>query len=291
LTKKYTSQAKINLFLYITSKREDGYHTLYSLMTPIDLCDDLYLDFEAEKIRVTCNHPDVPEDESNLAHKAAVLFYDALEEKGYEKKGLGIEIIKRIPPGGGLGGGSSNAATVLTALNAYHRQLFSKSELMQMGLCLGADIPFFIFKSPAIVKGIGEKLEKAPDLLPYHLVLCNPGVAAATADVYKKYDFELTSNQKYTMNDGLNMLLRGQKFDAGRRMHNDLEGPACSLYPEIRETKEEMELLLHTKVQMTGSGSSLFSLFQARKDAERGCEILLERWAGSKKILFLSSFG
>ena len=291
MTTKVTSCAKINLFLYITSKREDGYHTLYSLMTPIDLCDDLYLDFEAEKIKVICNHPDVPEDESNLAHKAAVLFYDALKEKGYEKKGIGIEIIKRIPPGGGLGGGSSNAATVLTALNTYHCHPFSKPELMQMGLRLGADVPFFMFNGPAIVQGIGETLEKAPDLLPYHLILCDPGVAAATAVVYKRYDFELTSNQKYTMNAGLNVLLRGRKFDAGTWMHNDLEGPACRLYPEIRETKEEMEVLLHTKVQMTGSGSSLFALFQARKDAEKGCEILLKKWTGSKRNLFLSSFG
>ena len=287
---KFPSFAKINLFLYITSKREDGYHGLFSLMTPIDLCDDLYLDFDAERTKVVCTHPRVPEDESNLAHRAATLFYGALK-KGYEKKGLSIEIIKRIPPGGGLGGGSSNAATVLTALNDYHHQPFSKSELMKMGLDLGADVPFFMFNGPAIVRGIGEKLEKPPDLLPYHLVLCDPGVAAETAAVYKRYDFELTSTQKYNMNAGLNVLLRGREFDAGAWMHNDLEGPACGLYPEIRETKEEMELLLHTKVRMTGSGSSLFALFQARREAQKGCEILLAKWGGSKRKIFLSSFG
>jgi len=288
---KFTSFAKINLFLYITSKREDGYHTLYSLMTPIDLCDDLYLDFDAERTKVVCAHPRVPEDESNLAHKAADLFYRALGKKGHEIHGVSIEIIKRIPPGGGLGGGSSNAATVLTALNEYHHQPFSKPELMKMGLDLGADVPFFMFNGPAIVRGIGEKLEKPPDLLPYHLVLCDPGIVAATAAVYKRYDFELTSTQKYNMNAGLNVLLRGREFDAGAWMHNDLEGPACRLYPEIRETKEEMELLLHTKVRMTGSGSSLFALFRAREEAQRGCEILLAKWGGSNRKIFLSSFG
>lgn len=290
MTLKFTSFAKINLFLYITSKREDGYHSLFSLMTPIDLCDDLYLDFDAERTKVVCTHPRVPEDESNLVHKAATLFYGALK-KGYEKKGLSIEIIKRIPPGGGLGGGSSNAATVLTALNDYHHEPFSKPELMKMGLGLGADVPFFMFNGPAIVRGIGEKLEKPPALSPYHLVLCDPGVAAETAAVYKRYDFELTSTQKYNMNAGLNVLLRGWEFDAGAWMHNDLEGPACRLYPEIRETKEEMELLLHTKVRMTGSGSSLFALFQSRREAQKGCEILREKWAGSKRKIFLSSFG
>ena len=291
MTLKLTSFAKINLFLYITSKREDGYHTLYSLMTPIDLCDDLYLDFEADRIKVVCSHPQVTEDESNLAHRAAVLFYQALGEKAHKKKGVSIEIIKRIPPGGGLGGGSSNAATVLTALNDYHHQPFSKPELMKMGLGLGADVPFFMFNGPAIVQGIGEQLEKPPDLLPYHLVLSDPGVAAETAAVYKRFDFELTSTQKYNMNAGLNVLIGGREFDAGAWMHNDLEGPACRLYPEIWETKEEMELLLHTKVRMTGSGSSFFALFQARREAQKGCEILLKKWAGSKRKIFLSSLG
>ena len=215
MTLKLTSFAKINLFLYITSKREDGYHTLYSLMTPIDLCDDLYLDFEADRIKVVCSHPQVTEDESNLAHRAAVLFYQALGEKAHK------------------------------------------------------------------VVGPCKQME----------LMCDPGVAAATAAVYKRYDFELTSTPKYTMNAGLNVLIGGREFDAGAWMHNDLEGPACRLYPEIWETKEEMELLLHTKVRMTGSGSSLFALFQARKDAEKGCEILLEKWAGSKRNLFISSFG
>nr|NJM01558.1 4-(cytidine 5'-diphospho)-2-C-methyl-D-erythritol kinase [Desulfobacula sp.] len=287
---KAASFAKINLFLYITSKREDGYHTLCSLMTPIDLCDDLYLDFNAESIRVSCAHPRVPEDESNLAHKAATLFHGALK-----KKETGIKAFPLRSSSGsarrGTGGGSSNAATVLTALNDYHHEPFSKSELMNMGLSLGADVPFFMFNGPALVRGMGEKLEKAPDLLPYHLILCDPGVAAETAAVYKRYDFELTSNQKYTMNAGLNVLLKGRMFDAGAWMHNDLEGPACRLYPEIRETKEEMELLLHTKVRMTGSGSSLFALFQARRDAQKGCDILLEKWGRSNRKIFLSSFG
>jgi 4-diphosphocytidyl-2-C-methyl-D-erythritol kinase len=291
VTLKVTSFAKINLFLYITSKREDGYHTLFSLMTPIDLCDDLHIDFGTEQTKVVCSHPQVPEDESNLAHRAADLFYQALRKKGHETQGVLIEIIKRIPPGGGLGGGSSNAATVLSALNDYHHQPFSKPELMELGLDLGADVPFFMFNGPAIVQGIGEKLEKPPDLRPYHLVLCDPGVAAATAAVYKRYDFELTSTQKYTINAGLNVLLRGQEFDAGAWMHNDLEGPACRLYPEIREAKEEMELLLHRKVRMTGSGSSLFALFQDRREARKACEILLEKWDGSKRKIFLSSFG
>jgi len=291
LIKKVKSFAKINLFLYVTSKREDGYHNLNSLMTQIELCDDIFIDFSKKEVSIVCAHPDVPEDETNLAYKAAILFHRSLEPVSNEQHfGFSIKIIKRIPPGGGLGGGSSNAAAVLMALNNYYKKPFSKPQLMKMGLKLGADVPFFIFGSPAIAKGVGERLEKVSNLRPYHLVLCDPGIAASTAKVYKNIDFRLTSKQKYNINTGLNVLLRGQEFDVRDQMHNDLEESACRLYPEIKETKEEMQLLLQRKVYMTGSGSSLFALFSGRKTAKTGCERLLKEWAKSKKNVILSSF-
>ena len=291
MIKRGASFAKLNLFLYVTSKREDGYHNLYSLMTQIDLWDDIYIDFSKKELSIACDHPDVPENESNLAYKAADLFYHSLKTIRNEKtKGISIKIIKRIPPGGGLGGGSSNAATILNILNNYYKKPFSKIELMKMGLNLGADVPFFIFGSPAIAKGVGERLEKVPNLRPYHLVLCDPGIAASTANVYKNIDFRLTLNQKYNMNTGLNVRLGGQEFDVRDQMHNDLEESACRLYPEIKETKEEMESLLQRRVVMTGSGSSLFALFSARENADKGYERLLKKWAGSKRKVFLSSF-
>ncbi|MCP3876236.1 MAG: 4-(cytidine 5'-diphospho)-2-C-methyl-D-erythritol kinase [Desulfobacteraceae bacterium] len=287
----YHSCAKINLFLYVTSKREDGYHNLHSLMTQIDLYDEINIDFTKDKISIVCDHPDVPENASNLAHKAARLFYRSMKTTGYEgKKGLSIEIKKKIPVGGGLGGGSSNAALILTVLNRYHKTPFSTSELMKMGLDLGADVPFFIFGTAAIAKGVGEQLEKVSNLKPYHIVLCDPGVAASTAKVYKNIDFRLTSNQKYNKYTGLNVPIRGQEFDVKGQMHNDLEESACRLYPEIKETKEEMELLLQKKVFMTGSGSSLFALFSAHDNAKMGCDRLIGKWAGRKKKIFLSSF-
>ncbi|CCK79356.1 4-(cytidine 5'-diphospho)-2-C-methyl-D-erythritol kinase [Desulfobacula toluolica] len=291
MRQKYKSFAKINLFLYVTSRRKDGYHNLYSLMTQIDLCDDICIDFSQRTMSISCDHPGVPADESNIAFRAARVFYHQLKMNGREEKnGLSIEIVKKIPPGGGLGGGSSNAATVLTALNTHFKAPFSKKELMKIGLSLGADVPFFIFGRPAIAKGVGEKLEKAPNLKSCYIVLCDPGVAASTARVYKNIDFNLTSEQKYTINPGLNVPLRGQGFDLRGRMHNDLEESACRLYPEIKETKEEMELLLQQRVCMTGSGSSLFALFSERTAAKKGCEMLLEKWAGSKRKVFLSSF-
>ena len=286
---KVKSFAKINLFLYITSKRNDGFHNLCSLMTNINIHDDIHLDFSTNKLIITCKHPHVPEDESNIAYKAADLFFNSLESGNYKnQKGLSITIEKKIPVGGGLGGGSSNAAAVLTALNNYYKNPFSNSRLMEMGLSLGADVPFFIFNAPAIARGVGEKLEKVENLKPYYLVLYNPGVQALTAKVYKNIDFKLTKKQKYNINTGLSVLLRGIDFDVRDIMHNDLEESACRLYPEIKKAKEEMELLLEKKVFMTGSGSSLFALFTEHENAYKGYEKLLTKWNKSK--VFLSSF-
>ncbi len=291
MNQTYQSFAKINLFLYVTGRRDDGYHNLYSLMTQIDLCDTLTIAFNQDQTRVACSHPNVPEDESNLAVKAAVLFNRRMKAVNpVSGKGVFIRIDKKIPPGGGLGGGSSNAATVLTALNEFYGRPFSMDALMKTGLELGADVPFFIFNRPAIAQGVGEKLAAVPFLKPYYLVLCDPGVAASTADVYKNIDFGLTLNQKDNIKSGLNMSLRGQEFDVGNRLHNDLEESACRLYPRIRETKEQMALLLGHKVFMTGSGAVLFSLFENPEDAQNGYELLAEKWAGTSRNVFLSSF-
>jgi 4-diphosphocytidyl-2-C-methyl-D-erythritol kinase len=289
LIQKVRSFAKINLYLYVVSRRQDGYHNLCSLMTRIDLADDMRFDFSAGTVNVSCEHPDVPEDESNLACKAANLFFDAAKGK-IGRSGVAIDIVKRIPVGGGLGGGSSNAAATLISLNQFHGNLFSPSELMVLGLSLGADVPFFISGRPAIARGVGEKLENVEKLDFCHLVLCTPDVHAVTADVYKNIDFRLTKKPVYIKSTGLNVPIRGQKFDMADQLHNDLEEPACRLYPKIRETREEMASLLGKTVHMTGSGSSLFALYPDLEQARKGYDTLSAHWAGSDKKLFLSSF-
>jgi len=178
----------------------------------------------------------------------------------------------------------------LTALNEFHGNLFSVPELMRLGVRLGADIPFFIKGAPAIAQGVGEKLEMLDHLVPYYLLLCDPGVHASTAKVYKNIDFTLTENQKYTMNTGLNVPIRGQRCDVRGRLHNDLEESACRLYPEIKKTKEEMAFLLERNVHMTGSGSSLFALYSDRKQVGNAYRKLAGQWSGSAKKVFLSSF-
>jgi 4-diphosphocytidyl-2-C-methyl-D-erythritol kinase len=287
------SPAKINLFLYVTGKRSDGYHELYSLMAPIDLCDRITLEFQGQGISVICDHPQVPEDDTNLVCRAAFFFLAACEEQNLPRPFDGVKIVlqKKIPVGGGLGGGSSNAAMVLLALNERAGYPFPPDELKKMGARLGADVPFFIEDGPAFVSGIGERLKPCRDLPEYWLVLCSPGVAASTVKVFKKLEFGLTFEPDYTMNTGSILLPLEQGLYGREKLHNDLEDPACRLYPEIGSTKKEMALLLQRNVYMSGSGSSLFALYSDHGQAKAGFDRLSDAWTGGRRQVFLSRIG
>jgi len=290
LTLTLAPPAKLNLFLYVTGKRPDGFHELYSLMVPVDLRDRMRVAFEGEEICISCSHPDVPEDSRNLVWKAADIFSRRYREKkaGLPYKGVRVELEKNIPVGGGLGGGSSDAAAMLTAANRHMSEPFSNSELMDIGLSLGADVPFFIHGGPAYAAGVGERLTPCTDLPDIYALICCPGVFSSTAEVFKKLDNGLTLPPNYIMNTGSNVLPKGQRPDKWDTLHNDLEGPACRLYPVIGATKEEMAFLLKQPVFMSGSGSSLFALFSDHGRAESGLDTLSRAWLGSKKKVFLT---
>jgi len=259
-TMKILSPAKINLFLQITGKRPDGYHDLFTLMCRVSLCDTVSLTVGTDATRISCTDPHVPEDESNLAHRAASLFFKNLGCHEHVQ----ISIDKQIPVGAGLGGGSSNAASVLMGLNAYYKQPFSHEELMGMGLSMGADIPFFIFQKPAIATGVGEKLEPYEKLAPFKILLVYPGFAVSTANVYKKFNFGLTKCKKNFKSS----FFKERVFDAKNDLCNDLETVTTSEYPDVTEVKAS---LLHHGAQgalMSGSGSSVFGLFPDSVSAE-----------------------
>ncbi|MCG8553114.1 MAG: 4-(cytidine 5'-diphospho)-2-C-methyl-D-erythritol kinase [Desulfobacterales bacterium] len=284
------SPAKINLFLYVTGRRADGYHELYSLMAPLALADRLEIVRSGNGIRAVCNHPDVPGGDRNLACRAAVLFRAAMLDKkgdpGFHD--LTIHIEKKIPVGGGLGGGSSNAASVLLALNEYSQTPFSKNELMRLGLSLGADVPFFIFQGPAFASGVGEKLVPCKQMPNLSVIVVNPGVPASTVKVFRKLEFGLTFVPSYNISPCSNALPFANKLDGREILHNDLERPACSLYPEISVAKKEMALLLKRSVYMSGSGSSLFALYSDHDVAEEDYEKLLKARTENMQFVFLS---
>lgn len=248
---KILSPAKINLFLHVSGKRPDGYHDIVSLMCRVSLYDIIYFDFGGGITSVTCTDPEIPCDERNHALKAAYLFFG----KFGKNEEVRIHIEKNIPAGAGLGGGSSNAASVLSVLNTRFGNPFSAEEIMAMGLEIGADVPFFLFKKPALATGIGEKLKEYPLKLPYKILIVYPGFEVLTGNVYKNLNLRLTNcKKKLRKFDSI------QEFDA-KLLCNDLESVAASIYPGIKEVKEAIFKQGAAGVLMSGSGSSVFGLF------------------------------
>ena len=222
--------AKINLFLQVIAKRPDGYHELVSVMSAVGLYDRITLTLQEKKISVACKHPAVPEDETNSAYQAAHLFFKTLP-KMKTTFGLGVHmaIDKHIPVGAGLGGGSSDAATVLMGLNRHFEKPFSKNELMAMGHTIGADVPFFIFGQPALATGIGEKLKAVKKMAPMPLILLNPGFSVSTGQVYKNLNLRLTKcNGKLK-----DTLFSIEGFYRPQALCNDLETVTLNMFPEV----------------------------------------------------------
>jgi 4-diphosphocytidyl-2-C-methyl-D-erythritol kinase len=265
---KILSPAKINMFLHVTGRRPDGYHNLFTLMCPVGLYDEVSLETGPEALSVVCSDPDVPDDETNLAYRAARHFLQQLASQHSlpQHTGLKISIKKRIPVAAGLGGGSSNAAAVLHGINHLFGNPFSVRELMAIGLDIGADVPFFIFGQPAIATGIGETLQPFANLISYFVLIIYPGIGVSTAEVYKNLDLGLTNCEKKLKE----VLLKHEAYDAAQHSCNDLESFTLSRYPEIRAAKKSLLKQGAVAALMSGSGSSVFGLFddlQAAKNA------------------------
>ena len=252
-TSHVLSPAKINLFLQVVGKRSDNYHDLFTLMCCISLYDSIDFVFDTSDISVSCSHPQVPENESNLVYKAADLFYKKLGKPG----GVGISIDKKIPVGAGLGGGSSNAAAVLCELNRYFHSPFSQEMLRYMGREIGADVPFFITGEPAIATGIGDRLKPFHGMDRYYVVLINPGFSVSTADVYKNLNLGLTKCEKIIKK----IPFDGSPINICELLCNDLETVTANMHPDIDSAKALLMRLGAEGALMTGSGPTIFGLF------------------------------
>jgi len=254
------SPAKINLFLAVHGKREDGYHELTSLMACIGLHDEIELNFEGEGIRATCSNPNLPTDERNIAVKAAVRYFEWV---GLPNVGLRIHIEKRIPVGAGLGGGSSNAATVLRGLDRAMGHLLGDDRLSAIAETLGSDVPFFIRQIPSLAEGRGERLTPYPHLLPYPLVLVNPGFHVSTAWVYDRLKMGLTNCAQKLKN----FSFKNQPYDPLCMLCNDLETVTETAYPDISAAKELLCSQGAIGALMSGSGPTVFGVFSDRQTA------------------------
>jgi len=258
-TFRILAPAKINLFLRVTHKRPDGYHDLRSLMCCVGLYDVLTLEMRDSGITVTCPHPQVPEDARNLTHQAADLYFSHAGIAG----GVGITIDKHIPVAAGLGGGSSDAAAVLLALNRISGAPCSRRDLMVLGRRLGADVPYLIYRKPALATGIGDRLTPFAGLPRAAVVLVNPGIAVSTAWVYKNLNLRLTKQAKQ-----LNYFSFGdKKFSFATGLHNDLETVTLPRFPVIGEVQNKLTELGARGVLMSGSGPTVFGVFADMKAA------------------------
>ncbi len=260
------SPAKINLYLEVVGKRADGYHELVMLMTAISLYDRIRITTDKRGFSIVCDHPDVPENESNLALRAAMMF---MNRSGYGNP-VTIHLEKNIPVGAGLGGGSSNAATVLSGLNAFHGNPFEDEELMAMGAELGSDVPFFIKGRPAWAQGRGELINYVENIKGYHVIVLFPGTHVSTPLVYKKLNFGLTKKEKKIKSP---LLYKGL-VDPINHLFNDLELPAIEICSEIKILKDVLAIHGARGVLMSGSGSSVFGLYSETNAAKEAYDTL-----------------
>jgi len=265
----FNSYAKLNLYLEILNKRRDGYHNLKTLFERISLSDRITVTARRDGlIRVSSDSKDIPSDASNLAYRAASL----LQRKFRLKKGADIKIVKRIPVGAGLGGGSSNAATVLLALVELWKLRISRKRLVRLAACLGADVPFFIYQVPfAVSGGIGDKIKPAASLTGVKLwhLLVVPRLKVPTPHIYREWDkarLRLTRQG----NDVKILTLGLKKKDftlVNKTLFNSLETITARLYPVITGIKKELARLGCRSVLMSGSGPAVYAIFSSRKEA------------------------
>lgn len=262
--------AKLNLFLHVTGRREDGYHLLQSVFQLVDLHDRLDFDLrDDDRIIRRTEVAGVP-PESDLIVRAARLLQEAAAARGRPVPGVEIAIDKQLPMGGGIGGGSSDAATTLMALNHLWQAGFTRSELMQLGLALGADVPFFLLGTNAFVEGIGERLTPVATPAGW-FVLLHPGVSVPTPVIFRSS--ELTRNTKVVTMSDFSKRLPG----FGK---NDLQTVAAREFPPVADALTWLSDF--GEARMTGSGACVFAAFASEEDADAVLKQVPPRWRAWK---------
>ncbi len=267
--------AKINFGLSIGSKRDDGYHPLSTLFLRVGFYDLLLIeDLDEDNIRIICTDPDIPVDQSNICWKAAELFF----EKTGIHRGLKITLQKNIPSGGGLGGGSSNAAAVLDWLFIRYPEKIEWIELMDLAVKTGADVPFFLMEGACFAEGIGEILTPVdiPFLKDRFVILVMPELNICTADAFAEFD------RKSVLKDNIHFLDELEKVsglkEAQNIFTNDFEDVIFPHYPQLREIKEMLISTGAEYASMTGSGSVIYGIYPSMLSADQALAGITNRY-------------
>ncbi|MCM8780781.1 MAG: 4-(cytidine 5'-diphospho)-2-C-methyl-D-erythritol kinase [Candidatus Omnitrophica bacterium] len=267
----FNSYAKLNLYLDILDKRDDGYHNILTLFERIDLYDTISLKPRSDKkIKIFCNCPLISKDSTNLAYKSAQI----LQDRFGVKRGIDIKITKRIPVGSGLGGGSSNAAAVLLGLNQLWRLGLEKEKLVDLARSIGSDVPFFIYNTPfALGTQRGDRLKalRRLDRIRLWHILIVPNRVIPTEMVYRRWDskrFKRLTKIKYDVKL-LYLALQQKNLDLiARYLFNCLEEITSSFYPILNYIKHRLTDLGLKSVLMSGSGPAMFGIVSSRKEGE-----------------------
>ena len=255
---------KINLSLDVVGKREDGYHLLKMIMQSVDVYDSISFEKCNKGINISCNKPYIPTDDKNLVYKAAKLFMDTYDIN----EGVNIYIKKNIPVSAGMAGGSTDAAAVFKALREMFKIDVDDNELMNLGVKIGADVPYCIIGGTALCEGIGEIITPLAPFKNHILVLVKPNFGVSTKEVYKNLD-----TSKIFKHPNTNILIKAMEEenleDVCGNMKNLLENVTLRKYPVLKRIKEDMIKMGAMGSMMSGSGPTIFAFFDDMLKAQR----------------------
>jgi 4-diphosphocytidyl-2-C-methyl-D-erythritol kinase len=255
---------KINISLDIVGKREDGYHLLKMIMQNVDLYDAMSFEKCSKGINISCNKPYIPTDERNLVYKAAKLFMDTYDIN----EGVNIHLKKNIPVAAGMAGGSADAAAVFRALREVFKIDVNNNELMNLGVQIGADVPYCIMGGTALCEGIGDIITPLKPFKNHILVLVKPNFGVSTKEVYKSLD--ISKIFKHPDTESLIKAMEEERLEAVcGSMKNLLENVTLRKYPVLKRIKEDMIKMGAMGSMMSGSGPTIFAFFDDMLKAQR----------------------
>jgi len=271
---KFKTPAKVNLGLHVHGKREDGFHELETIFQMVSLFDDVELELLSSGIKLECDTPGIPTDDTNLVCKAALLLRKSYQVEG---KGVSIRLKKKIPFGAGLGGGSGNAAGVLMGLNRLWDLNIEREKLFTLAAELGSDVPFFLTSPCALGKGRGERLKVLESCSKFQVLLVFPGFPIATSWVYQNLRLKLTKRPNNISILRKNLSL-SNITSLGSQLYNDLESVVIQKFPEVKVVKDELWAWGALGVLLSGSGSTVFGIFDDPEKAQVACASLNGDW-------------
>lgn len=269
--------AKLNLTLDVLGRREDGYHDLQSVMQTISIRDDVELDVGTGKPwSLSCSQPGIPEDESNLAWRAAETYCRAMKK---DPEGIAIRITKRIPSQAGLGGGSADAAAVLRALNRHYGEPLSRLALAELGAEVGSDVPFCTLMGTAMVEGRGERLRPLPGMPDCVFVVCKPDFSVSTPELYRVID-SVAIPRRPDNRAIERALLAGDLKAVAEQVYNVFDPVVTKDHLELNYIKSICNSYGSLGQQMTGSGSAVFAILPEFEYAAVVCSMLKDNFSG-----------